>query len=854
MSWTSVHPQDSRKRKNMGQMAEEGNIKKPINVVLATWTGDQHQAKWLLKWIAEMGMVQAPFHLACSKECDYQELLTLANSAFSVVHFMEDRENMKSNWHEPGDHPKSASGPNSLFRQVAWHFYLSKLGPWLFLEPDAIPCVRDWYQRIATDYELGRKPFMGFGVNPFNHPGVPPHLSGVAVYPQDTPQLAPKAVNPGSVAFDIAGVDQILPQAHHTQVIYHRYRAPGFTDQADFDTRVPNHLALYHACKDGSIYNFLKRRLGIKETIVTGAEITSMTPEPIIRPNGAGYTLEPTVTISGGGSASLAPICDIFIKTHKQDADWLKWCIKSIERFATGFRKTIIVGDTDAPDFIPEWIEWRREDELKPGYLFQQSVKLRAYQYTDAKYILFLDSDCVFVRPVSPSDFIQDGKPIWLYDRMDNARDDQKSTWSGPMERFVGQTPEIEGMRRHPHMMTRQFLEELGTFCLYRHHKTIHEYIMGLAVPNNPLALVFSEFNCSAWFAWSFRKDDFIWKTPDEAGPAFVHQGFTWGGEKRKSEDLAKFAELLAEPIARVGHSQPEREVTCPAPVLTEKEAISFLASIATDNIKKARIVRALKNAWKHEQGTEKSGLGGVGLSRVQRTAPKRSSGKNVVRQSLATLSATFLLCVHSYPGANETILRHQPYFEQSGASRIVGIGTTDGKCEFPWESVNIGENRYMKMKGPDDNLCRRLLDTVKWCLTQPEDRYAICEYDTIFLKPLPQWEGVNAHLTGGQLAGAKTSRFYHNPWLLDRGSGEALVKAMEAVLPESAEYPDNSPDLFFGLACERAHIEVKCNFQMFTRNTLDHDLDLAQQAIRDGAHVIHGCKTEAQLNALLAA
>lgn len=264
MSWTGISPSEGKKKRAQEVQPSNG-VLKPINVVLACWTGDQHQAKWLLSFLGEMGMTQAPFWLACSRECDVEELLGLARKAFSVVHFLEDRENMKSNWHEPGDHPKSASGPNSLFRQIAWHFYVPKLGPWLFLEPDAVPCTRDWYERISTDYRICGKPFMGFHVNPVNHPGVPPHMSGVAVYSDRLPEIASKAIEVGSVAFDIAGVTQILPQSHHTPLIYHKYRAPSFTSKEDFDSRVPAHLAIFHACKDGSIYPFLRQRFGIEQ-------------------------------------------------------------------------------------------------------------------------------------------------------------------------------------------------------------------------------------------------------------------------------------------------------------------------------------------------------------------------------------------------------------------------------------------------------------------------------------------------------------------------------------------------------------------------------------------------------------
>ena len=128
-----------------------------------------------------------------------------------------------------------------------------------------------------------------------------------------------------------------------------------------------------------------------------------------------------------------------------------------------------------------------------------------------------------------------------------------------------------------------------------------------------------------------------------------------------------------------------------------------------------------------------------------------------------------------------------------------------------------------------------------------------IVEYDCLILKKIPHFSGVHAHLTGGQVNGSKTKAFHHNPWAFDRDSGEALVEALQAVLPESAEYPNNSPDLFFGLAVERAQIKVKCCFKLFTRNSLDHngDLELAVEAALDGVHAIHGVKTSEELQTI---
>lgn len=842
--WTSIHPQDKK--------AEPVNEEKPLNVVLPCWKGDEHQAIWVLDWIAEMGMVQAPFYLLCSKECDVRALSESARKAFSMPQWLEDCERLNSNWHEKGDHPKSAAGPNSLFRQAAWFFYLPKQkGPWLFLEPDAIPCTPDWYERIKVDYKLGKKPFMGHKVTPVNHPGVPPHMSGVGVYSDITPMLNPKAISPSEVAFDIAGCDEFLRQAHFSPLIYHKYRPEGFTTQEDFDARVPKHVAIWHACKDGSIYPFLRNRLGLQTSTVTPVA-APVAPAMVVQRNEA-------PAIPAAPLKQTGPIVDIFIKTREHDYPWLEWCLKGVQKFTSGFgRNIILTSDRTGINAPAGWgCSFVIQEDKEPGYLWQQACKLNADQYTDADYILFMDSDCVFTRPVTPDDFIKDGKPIWLHTPLDQARPDQH-VWAPVMEKFLGKKPQHEFMRRHPFIVPRWAFQELRTFCQYRHGKSIDEYILGEADPANGLSLRFSEWNCLGFFLWEYHKDRVEWVLDSDAGPACVWQGYTHGGHSRQLEDIAKFREILGEHVTQGEPAEAFCGGSPSAPdfvaheTLTEKRAIEFLASQVKDNFHKARIIRQLQLAWKGkgEAPRKKKLPAGVKINPEWEKATHEiepSSGCIVPRNTGGAL-----LCVHSYPGANETFERHFPWYNKSGATRIVGVGTTDGKCKFPCDWIILGENSYMKLKGHDDHLCRRLIDTLKWCLTQPEERFIIAEYDTIFLKKIPKFKGVCAVKTGGKVNGSIADSFYHNPWLVDRETAPELIRAMEEVLPLSGEYPNNSPDIFFGLAVERAQIKVTAPFKLFTRNTIDslEAIDEACEAALE-VHAIHGVKTDIALNAI---
>lgn len=235
-----------------------------LNVLIPCCKGDENQAIALLEWIAELGKNDARCYILCSAECQHERMVEIGKRSFTYTQWIPDAEGVKSNWREEGHLNKSAAGPNSLFRQAEWFFYLNNLGPWLFLEPDAIPCRRDWLNLLDDEYTKCGKPFMGFIVTRQSHPGdVGKHMSGVGVYAQNTPGILKKATLGTGMAFDVAAADVMVPLAHDTRLIFHRYRPPGFTTQEDFEERVKPEYAIYHACKDGSIIPFLKTRLGM---------------------------------------------------------------------------------------------------------------------------------------------------------------------------------------------------------------------------------------------------------------------------------------------------------------------------------------------------------------------------------------------------------------------------------------------------------------------------------------------------------------------------------------------------------------------------------------------------------------
>lgn len=216
---------------------------------------------------------------------------------------------------------------------------------------------------------------------------------------------------------------------------------------------------------------------------------------------------------------------DIFIKSYHKDFPWLSNCLRSIQRFGTGFRDIVIViPDTDNLDHLTiEKVV--KVKEYGEGYMFQQSVKLHADLYTDADMIVQLDSDCVFTRPVSPESFMTEGKVDWLYTPWGNVGEDAKRAWGEVMRKCIGEDPPAEFMRRSSQMIPRWALQEFRGFIAERHGVGTEHYIM--SQPGRH----FSEFNCIGFYLWLHHHEKVNWINTEEGlPPNLVRQFWSWGG------------------------------------------------------------------------------------------------------------------------------------------------------------------------------------------------------------------------------------------------------------------------------------------------------------------------------------
>ena len=213
--WADVPPQQ--------QIIEPANTK--LSVVLPFIESEIPNVQELLNRSIELsGQIPRVLFLVPFKGVNYVEVKKLAEKAFSQVGVIEDSEGVTSDW-QGRQQMRNAAGPNSLFRQAAWFYYLHKqYGSWLWLEPDCWPITARWlYDLEREHFEVGR-PFSGTAMAIGDQKR---YMNGVAIYPWNAIQYAPLLVQSTmwkqhpeyEVGFDVAGGDDVLRHAHMTKLI-----------------------------------------------------------------------------------------------------------------------------------------------------------------------------------------------------------------------------------------------------------------------------------------------------------------------------------------------------------------------------------------------------------------------------------------------------------------------------------------------------------------------------------------------------------------------------------------------------------------------------------------------------------
>lgn len=236
---------------------------------LAFHPGDAQQAKKLLEWIGELGHAQnhellLGWSMNAGRAGLAPPLVEIAKRAFKTVYefpFYDEDER---------GHPMSANHAwLSCARQIANPHpkVLPVPQPWLWLEPDAVPLVSTWLDRIEAEYTLRDRPFMGDIIPANEARGVQRRPSGVGVYPWNVPYQE-KILRLDTRAWDDFLAEDILPYHFQTALIQDMYcmsRDPDVEPTFPFSGSlelVSKEAVLFHRNSDQSLIDRLREKKG----------------------------------------------------------------------------------------------------------------------------------------------------------------------------------------------------------------------------------------------------------------------------------------------------------------------------------------------------------------------------------------------------------------------------------------------------------------------------------------------------------------------------------------------------------------------------------------------------------------
>lgn len=215
----------------------------------------------------------------------------------------------------------------------------------------------------------------------------------------------------------------------------------------------------------------------------------------------------------------------IFIRTFKRDIVWLDYCLQSIHKNLKGWDEIIICIPENQKHHLIHVKDAKiiLSPVFNDDYIGQQISKLLAYQHAAHNYILFVDSDLVFLPEANVSDLLREDLPIIGKERYSQPKYPAVRKWQPVVEKLFGEKPEWEymGLNASSRLYHRSTLA-----AFHQHFPSIVDYAQ--CQPKHK----FSEFNFLGFFAEKFEPKKYCFiDIHDEKVPAIkARQFWSWGG------------------------------------------------------------------------------------------------------------------------------------------------------------------------------------------------------------------------------------------------------------------------------------------------------------------------------------
>ena len=198
------------------------------------------------------------------------------------------------------------------------------------------------------------------------------------------------------------------------------------------------------------------------------------------------------------------PNCHLFLVTYGRDLPYLEFALKSIAKFATGFSKLhVLVPEEDVekvkpltycgiqfPFKVEGFEEWIGQGML--GHMYQ--IMMADHWCPDADFIAHIDADIVFIEPVTPEDYIKDGRPYLRYEPFASIgqRHGGVAVWQGVTQKCLPFPVVNETMRAHPGVFHHGLYARAREMMIKRTTMPVFDY---LKEQRNEFPQTFCEFN-----------------------------------------------------------------------------------------------------------------------------------------------------------------------------------------------------------------------------------------------------------------------------------------------------------------------------------------------------------------------
>jgi len=253
-----------------------------MNVVIPFHNGDAHLAIDLVKWIGQLGGIGDGWvFLITDQGTDPKHIESISEVSVKFNSF--SKSFVISNWPAVNGWPQ---GSNSLLRMALSGLGGRIKGPWLWLEPDAIPLKRGWMDAIRKEYAACGKRYMG-NVYVCDNPRLPNRLmSGIGVYPADAKEEL-EHFTTTQYAWDVEAARFLVENCAHTKLIHHFWGIMGMpptfaaarTPESPPNTftleSIHKDAVIFHRNKDGTLLNLLKELMPMT---VSMPEVEALAP------------------------------------------------------------------------------------------------------------------------------------------------------------------------------------------------------------------------------------------------------------------------------------------------------------------------------------------------------------------------------------------------------------------------------------------------------------------------------------------------------------------------------------------------------------------------------------------------